>query len=114
MKITVWTLAWDTDLGTGAMVLPTEEAALAELFDMAVADHVEPHDLERVRALFWEDPYDVVAIYKPEMDTFIHESHTVEFSLMNAIRETFRAKVALALRPLQRAYVAHRRRIASN
>lgn len=80
MKITVWTLAWDTDYGTGAEVFTDEESALAALFNMAVADHVEPHDLERVRAEFWEDPYDIVAIYKPEMDTFTHESHTVEIS----------------------------------
>lgn len=80
MRITVWTLAWDTNYGTGAAVFTDEDSALSEMFDMAVSPHVEADDLERVTQLFWEDAYDVLAIYKPEMDTFTHESHTVEIS----------------------------------
>jgi len=94
MKITVWTLAWDNDNGTGAMVLPTEEAALAEMFDVAVADNVEPEDLERIRAEFFEDPYEVMSEYKDAFDTYSHESHAVEFSLLDVARQAIRGKLA--------------------
>jgi len=112
MKITVWTLAWDTDFGTGAEVFSDEVSALSALFNMAVEDHVEPHDLERVRALFWEDQHDVVAIYKSEMDTFSHDRHTVEISLMDVIRQTIRAEMS-DRRVIFRRWLAAIRQVAA-
>lgn len=78
------------------MVLPTEEAALAAMFDMAVADHVDDNEepREQVFARFMDDPYEVMGEFTSPMDTYSHESHSVEFSLLDVARQAIRGKLA--------------------
>ncbi|TCU34097.1 hypothetical protein [Rhizobium azibense] len=91
MKAVIWTVVSDTNFATECAVFMTEEAALTNMFNRAVAPHVHDSRLKEIGHEFDDDPYDVIERYKPDLDTWSHESHEINIPLGKVIRDTLHA-----------------------
>jgi len=79
MKITICTVASDTDMGTESHVFASEAEAIQWLWDEIVEDRVCDEDRERDQAQ-WDngEMYEVIQRYSDYLDTYSHETHEID------------------------------------